>query len=84
MIKKVMQIRKIERGFGYASINSMQKLIYNAKLSNKEIPALIKKTVNTFVMFCAIWYHLYNLKMSNTHAGVLLLVELQLFRLQLF
>ena len=44
---KVMQIRKIERGFGYASINSMQKLIYNPKLSNKEIPGLIKKTVNT-------------------------------------
>ena len=29
-------------------------------------------------MFCAIWYHLYDLKnVKNTHAGVLLLVKLQ-------
>ena len=28
--------------------------------------------------FCAIWYHLYNLKnMKNTHGGMLLLVKLQ-------
>ena len=28
-------------------------------------------------MFCAIWYHLYNLKnVKNTHGGVLLLVKL--------
>ena len=31
-------------------------------------------------MFCAIWYHLYNLKnVKNTHGGVLLLVKLQTF-----
>ena len=30
------------------------------------------------VMFCAIWYHLYNLKhVKNFHGGVLLLVKLQ-------
>ena len=29
-------------------------------------------------MFCAIWYHLYNLKnMKSTHGGLLLLVKLQ-------
>ena len=29
-------------------------------------------------MCCAIWYHLYNLRnVKNTHAGVLLLVNLQ-------
>ena len=29
-------------------------------------------------MFCAIWYHLYNLKnVKNTHGGVLILVKLQ-------
>ena len=29
-------------------------------------------------MFCAIWYHLYNLKnVKNTHGRVLLLVKLQ-------
>ena len=36
------------------------------------------------VMRCAIWYHLYNLRnMKNTHEGVLLLVKLQAFSLQL-
>ena len=31
-----------------------------------------------FVMFCAIWYYLCNLKnVKNTHGGVLLLVKLQ-------
>ena len=31
-----------------------------------------------YVMFCAIWYYLYNLKnMKNTQEGVLLLVKLQ-------
>ena len=29
-----------------------------------------------YVMLCAIWYHLYNLKnVKNTHGGVLLLVK---------
>ena len=28
------------------------------------------------MMFCVIWYHLYNLKnVKNTHGGVLLLVK---------
>ena len=31
-----------------------------------------------YVMRCAIWYHLYNLKnMKNTQGGVLILVKLQ-------
>ena len=31
-----------------------------------------------YVMLCAIWYHLYNLKnVKNTHRGVLLLVMLE-------
>ena len=31
-------------------------------------------------MFCAIWYHLYNLKnVKNTHGVVLLLVKLQAY-----
>ena len=34
--------------------------------------------VEKYVMFCAIWYHLYNLKnIKNTNGGVLLLVRLQ-------
>ena len=32
---------------------------------------------HAYVMFCAIWYHLYNLKnMKNTHGGVLFIVKL--------
>ena len=31
-----------------------------------------------YVMLCAIWYHLYNLKnVKSNHGGVLLLVKLQ-------
>ena len=31
-----------------------------------------------YVVFCAIWYHPYNLKnVKNTHGGVLLLEKLQ-------
>ena len=31
-----------------------------------------------YVMHCAIWYHLYNLKyLKNTYGGVLLFVKLQ-------
>ena len=33
---------------------------------------------NLYVMLCAIWYHLYNLKIvKNTSVGVLLFVKLQ-------
>ena len=40
----------------------------------------VKGSENFQVMFCAIWYHLYNLKnMKNTHGGVLLIVSLQLY-----
>ena len=32
----------------------------------------------SYMMFCAIWYHLYNFKnVKNTYKGVLLLVKLQ-------
>ena len=38
-----------------------------------------------FVMHCAIWYHLYNLKsVKNTHGRVLILVKLQAWSLQLY
>ena len=39
----------------------------------------------SFVMFCVIWYHLYNFKnLKSTHGGVLLLVKLQAKSLQLY
>ena len=38
----------------------------------------ILEPINTILVRCAIWYHLYNLKnVKNTHGGVLLLVKLQ-------
>ena len=41
--------------------------------------------LNIFVMRCAIWYQLYNLKnVKNTHRGVLLLVKLQAQGLQFY
>ena len=37
-----------------------------------------KNEASSYVMLCAIWYHLYNLKNTkNTHGAVLLLVKLQ-------
>ena len=34
--------------------------------------------LSQYVMHCAIWYHLFNLKnVKNTHGGVLLLFKLQ-------
>ena len=39
---------------------------------------LKKSNRGKYVVFCAIWYHLYNLEnVKNIHAGVLLLVQLQ-------
>ena len=36
-------------------------------------------------MFCAIWYHFYNLKnVKNNHGGVLLLLKFQSKNLQLY
>ena len=38
--------------------------------------------MKTFVVRCAIWYHLYNLKnVKNTHGGVLILVKLQAYKI---
>ena len=42
----------------------------------------IKKYLPRYVMRCAIWYHLHNLKnIKNTHGGVLILVKLQAFQI---
>ena len=42
--------------------------------------------ISIYVLRCAIWYHLYNLKIvKNTHGGVLILVvKLQASSLQLY
>ena len=37
-----------------------------------------ERSMELYIMLCAIWYHLYNLEnVKNTHEGVLLLVKLQ-------
>ena len=39
---------------------------------------VVYKNVPVYVMRCAIWYHLHNLKnVKNTHGGVLILVKMQ-------
>ena len=36
--------------------------------------------LKVYQMFCAIWYHLYNLKnVKNTHGGMSLLVQLHAY-----
>ena len=41
---------------------------------------LIQTVIILYVVRCAIWYHLYNLKnVKNTHGGVLILVGRQLY-----
>ena len=43
---------------------------------------IIKKYLRRYVVSCAIWYHLHNLKnIKNTHGGVLILVKLQAFQI---
>ena len=38
----------------------------------------VRTSGGVYVMRCAIWYHLYNLKnVKNTHGGVLFFVKLQ-------
>ena len=65
--------------------------ILNFIISNlKEIMSITRISLrsshlrkNKFVMFCAIWCHLFNLKnVKNTHGRVLLLVKVQAKSLQ--
>ena len=44
---------------------------------NPMIEILLLVNVLKYVMRCAIWYHLHNLKIKNVHEGVLLLVKFQ-------
>ena len=52
--------------------------------SSEDYASVWRKSSN-IVIFCTIWYHSYNLKnVKATHGGVLLLVKLQAFSLQLY
>ena len=62
----------------------LEKLGVYLRISAKEkeneilIKDMTRMQEGTYVMRCAIWHHLYNLKnVKNTHEGVLLLVKLQ-------
>ena len=47
-------------------------------LRNFEIMTQENDNLSIYVVRCAIWYHLYNLKnVKNIHGQVLILVELQ-------
>ena len=47
-------------------------------LATVDCNRLLNNNNTSFVMRCAIWYHLYNFKnMKNTHGGVSILVKLQ-------
>ena len=58
------------------------RLCFNIPLLFEGITAITKNSLSKIfmlnLMFCAIWYHLYNLKnVKNTHGGVLLLAKLK-------
>ena len=72
-------IRDVKKSFVMSSLLKSWQ-IYNC------LRFLVNRiSVELFVMFCAIWYYLYNLKnVKNAHGGVLFLVKLQAFSLQLY
>ena len=57
--------------------NSFLHLIHLSFASNDLSAMCLYYTYqDSYVMRCAIWYHLYNLKnVKNTHGGVLILVK---------
>ena len=66
------------------SLNSGSKLFYSIEVEWQvkqtfiEAMSIIKKSNCVYVMRCAIWYHLYNLKnVKSIHGGVLIWVKLQ-------
>ena len=61
------------------------QLILMFSVFRTELKIALLHVASSYGMFCAIWYDLYNLKnVKNTHGGVLLLVKLQAFSLQLY
>ena len=60
--------------YRYAQINSGYDNTYNLIIVIFHSTIGLTSSTNTYVIFCAIWYHLYNLKnVKNTHGGVILL-----------
>ena len=60
--------------YRYAQINSGYDNTYNLIVVIFHSTIGLKSSTSIYVIFCAIWYHLYNLKnVKNTHGGVILL-----------
>ena len=60
--------------YRYAQINSGYDNTYNLIIVIFHSTVGLPSSTNIYVIFCAIWYHLYNLKnVKNTHGGVTLL-----------
>ena len=60
--------------YRYAQINSGYGNTYNLIVVIFHSTIGLTSSTSIYVIFCAIWYHLYNLKnVKNTHGGVTLL-----------
>ena len=60
-------------------VGDIINILVPSRPSKTKVSLIAIKTLSIAdVMFCAIWYYLYNLKnVKNTHGGMLLLVKLQ-------
>ena len=58
------------------SWSSFQQYAFSTSVTRNRTWCQCLVSYNIYVAFCAIWYHLYNLKnLKNSHGGVLLLVN---------
>ena len=76
------EIRELSGNYGFEfrrSSKNSQSLFYLSDDVYTVLYGDLRITVlSQYVMHCAIWYHLFNLKnVKNTHGGVLLLFKLQ-------
>ena len=64
--------------FEWKKYDNMQEMSFTESVS---CHLIISTPQHAVVMFCAIWYHIYNLKnVKNTHGGMLLLSQ-QLYQI---
>ena len=84
LLGKVRKINMVTVYFNYFQI--LQNYCQNySEILSRTSDVLHVSNGSSIVMRCAIWYCLYNLKnVKNTNKGVLLLVKLQTFSLQLY
>ena len=69
-----MNIFLVNTAFKVATLVGENAFVGSWRLFHCEYP----KPYSLYVVRCAIWYYLYNLKnVKNTHGGMLILVKLQ-------